>query len=98
MSKNGTYKTERGGAGSATAPLCKEMGNADTATLFLRLFIGVVLFTQAITKSQQYPFLEGEYPAIGGLSAAEVVSAIGVLELVAGGLLITVGAIVMIWK
>ena len=90
MSKNGTYKTERGGAGSATAPLCKEMGNADKATLFLRLFIGVVLFTQAITKSQQYPFLESEYPAIGGLSAAEVVSAIGVLELVAGGLL-TIG-------
>lgn len=66
------------------------LATADKATLFLRLFIGALLFTQAITKSQDYPLLEGEYPAIWGLTAAEVVSLIGVLEAVAGAM-ITVG-------
>lgn len=65
---------------------------ADRATLFLRLFIGVVLFTEAITKSQQYPLLEGEYPSLWGLSPSSVVSIVGIVELVAG-LLLTVGAL-----
>ena len=65
-------------------------GSADKATLFLRLFIGAILFTQAITKSQEYMWLEGEYPSILGLSAAEVVSLVGIVEVVAG-VMITVG-------
>lgn len=65
-------------------------GYADKATLFLRLFIGAILFTQAITKSQEYMWLEGEYPAIWGLTAAEVVSLVGVVEAVAG-VMITIG-------
>ena len=59
-------------------------GRADSAILFLRLFIGTLLFTQAITKSQQYLWLEGEYPSLWGLSGADVVSFVGVLEAVAG--------------
>ena len=62
-------------------------GRADSAILFLRLFIGTLLFTQAITKSQQYLWLEGEYPSLWGLSGADVVSFVGVLEAVAGALL-----------
>ncbi|MBP3383706.1 MAG: DoxX family protein [Tidjanibacter sp.] len=60
---------------------------ADSAILFLRLFIGTILFTQAITKSQQYPWLEGEYPSLWGLSGADVVSLVGIIEAVAGALL-----------
>ncbi len=76
------------------------LGGADKATLFLRLFIGAILFTQAITKSQQYLWLEGEYPSILGIGAAEVVSLVGILEVVAGvmitiGLLVRPAAIVM---
>lgn len=71
-------------------PLFAPLGTADKATLFLRLFIGVMLFTQAITKSQQYLWLEGEYPSIMGLNAAQVVSIVGILEAVAGAML-TIG-------
>ena len=60
---------------------------ADSAILFLRLFIGTILFTQAITKSQQYPWLEQEYPSLWGLSGADVVSLVGIIEAVAGALL-----------
>lgn len=63
---------------------------ADKATLFLRLFIGAVLFTEAITKSQQYPWLEQEYPTLFGIDGADTVSIVGILELIAG-LLITIG-------
>ena len=62
-------------------------GKADSAILFLRLFIGTILFTQAITKSQQYPWLEQEYPSLWGLSSADVVSLVGIIEAVAGALL-----------
>lgn len=77
------------------------MGNADKATLFLRLFIGALLFTQAITKSQQYMWLEQEYPSVLGLSPAEVVSFVGIMEAVAGvmlttGLLTRVVSVVMV--
>lgn len=68
-----------------------KFGNSsDKATLFLRLFVGALLFTQAITKSQQYPWLEGEYPAIGGLDAASVVSIVGIIEAISGAML-TIG-------
>lgn len=62
-------------------------GSADKGILFLRLFIGTLLFTQAITKSQQYPWLEQEYPSMWGLSSASVVSIVGIIEAVAGALL-----------
>ena len=60
---------------------------ADSAIFFLRLFIGTLLFTQAITKSQQYLWLEEEYPTILGLSGADVVSLVGTIEAVSGALL-----------
>lgn len=71
-------------------PQREPLGGADKATLFLRLFIGAILFTQAITKSQQYLWLEGEYPSILGIGAAEVVSIVGILEVTAG-VMITIG-------
>lgn len=61
--------------------------NGDKATLFLRLFVATMLFTEAITKSQDYLQLEGEYPAIMGLSQAQVVSLVGMMELGAGVLM-----------
>ncbi len=81
-------------------PLFPSIGAADKATLFLRLFIGALLFTQAITKSQQYPWLESEYPTILGIDGASVVTIVGLLELIAGvmltvGLLTRLVAIVM---
>lgn len=81
-------------------PLFPPIGAADKATLFLRLFIGALLFTQAITKSQQFPWLESEYPTILGIDGASVVTIVGVLELIAGvmltvGLLTRLVAIVM---
>ena len=81
-------------------PLFPPIGAADKATLFLRLFIGALLFTQAITKSQQYPWLESEYPTILGIDGASVVTIVGLLELIAGvmltvGLLTRLVAIVM---
>lgn len=78
----GIFATRRSG------PQRQTLGYADKATLFLRLFIGVVLFTEAITKSQQYPWLEGEYPSIWGLSGADIVSIAGVMEAVAGVMII----------
>ena len=74
----------------STQQLFTPLGAADKATLFLRLFIGALLFTEAITKSQNYMLLEGEYPTILGLNGADVVSLVGVLEVVAG-VMITVG-------
>lgn len=59
----------------------------DKAILFLRLFLATILFTQAITKSQQYPWLVQEYPSIFGLSGADVVSLVGVIDLVAAVLI-----------
>lgn len=75
---------------SSDKPLLAPLGNADKATLFLRLFIGALLFTQAITKSQQYLWFEQEYPSIWGFSPAEVVSIVGILEAVAG-VMLTIG-------
>lgn len=74
---------------------------SDKATLFLRLFVGVLLFTQAITKSQDYMWLEGLYPSVWGFSPSEVVSIVGVVEAVAGvmltiGLLTRLTSVVMI--
>ena len=70
-------------------PSCASLSaaRADSAILFLRLFIGTLLFTQAITKSQEYLWLEQEYPSLWGLSGADVVSIIGTIEAVAGALL-----------
>ncbi len=81
-------------------PLFAPIGASDKATLFLRLFIGAILFTEAITKSQQYPWLESEYPTLLGINGASVVTIVGVLELLAGvmltiGLLTRVVAILM---
>lgn len=90
MGQNTQHKEGRNSSQQGAFGALSSLGAADKATLFLRLFIGAILFTQAITKSQQYPFLEGEYPSIGGLSAAEVVSLVGVVEVVAG-VMITVG-------
>lgn len=73
-----------------TRPLYKTFGAADKATLFLRLFIGAILFTEAITKSQQFPMLQSEYPTILGIESAIVVSIVGILELFAG-MMLTVG-------
>lgn len=70
---------------SSTAPT-----SADKAALFLRLFIGALLFTEAITKSQQYPWLEQEYPTILGIGGAAIVSIVGILEVIAG-VLISIG-------
>lgn len=62
----------------------------DKATLFLRLFIGAILFTEAITKSQQYPWLEQQYPTLFGIDGADTVSIVGFLELLAG-VFLTIG-------
>ena len=82
-------KEQTSSSPTPTSELCTSLsaGRADSAILFLRLFIGTLLFTQAITKSQQYLWLEGEYPSLWGLSGADVVSIVGVLEAVAGALL-----------
>lgn len=85
----GIFATRRSG------PQRQTLGNADKATLFLRLFIGAVLFTEAITKSQQYPWLEGEYPTLWGLSGADIVSLAGVVEAIAG-VMITIGLLTRI--
>lgn len=70
--------------------LMKVCNNSDKATLFLRLFVGALLFTQAITKSQQFPWLEEQYPTILGLDASSVVSLVGIIEAIAGAML-TIG-------
>lgn len=75
--------SEKGMSGALSA-----LGAADKALLFLRLFIGAILITEAITKSQDYLWLEGEYPSLFGFSAAEVVSVIGVMEAVAGVMIV----------
>lgn len=62
---------------------------ADSATLFLRLFAGLLLFSQVITKSQNYPYLASEYPTILGVDGATIVSTAGIVELIAGALLTT---------
>ena len=80
-----THSSAKGVEGDSCALVAAS--RADSAILFLRLFIGTILFTQAITKSQQYPWLEGEYPSLWGLSGADVVSLVGVIEAVAGALL-----------
>lgn len=64
------------------------MGAADKAALFLRLFIGALLLTQAITKSQDYLWLEQEYPPILGIDGAAIVTLTGIVELLAGVMLI----------
>lgn len=80
-----THSSAKGVEGDSCALVAAS--RADSAILFLRLFIGTILFTQAITKSQQYPWLEGEYPSLWGLSGADVVSLVGIIEAVAGALL-----------
>lgn len=80
-----THSSAKGVEGDSCALVAAS--KADSAILFLRLFIGTILFTQAITKSQQYPWLEGEYPSLWGLSGADVVSLVGIIEAVAGALL-----------
>lgn len=66
------------------------LGSADKATLFLRIFIGTLLFTQAITKSQDYLWLQEQYPSIFGIPPSSVVSMVGVVEAIAG-VLLTIG-------
>lgn len=66
------------------------LGSVEKALNFLRIFAGVLLFTQAITKSQDYQWLAEEYPTILGLSAPTVVSIVGIIEVVAG-VLLTIG-------
>lgn len=66
------------------------LGSADKAILFLRIFSGVLLFTQAITKSQDYIWLSEVYPPILGVDAPTVVSIVGIIEVVAG-VLLTIG-------
>lgn len=73
--------------GSVESCAAVASSKADSAIFFLRLFIGTLLFTQAITKSQQYLWLEEEYPTILGLSGADVVSLVGTIEAVSGALL-----------
>lgn len=80
-----THSSTKGVEGDSCA--LTAASKADSAILFLRLFIGTILFTQAITKSQQYPWLEQEYPSLWGLSSADVVSLVGIVEAVAGALL-----------
>lgn len=80
-----THSSAKGVEGDSCALVAAS--RADSAILFLRLFIGTILFTQAITKSQQYPWLEQEYPSLWGLSGADVVSLVGIIEAVAGALL-----------
>lgn len=65
-------------------------GSADKATLFLRIFIGTMLFTQAITKSQNYLWLEEQYPSIMGIPPSSIVSMVGIIEAIAG-VLLTIG-------
>lgn len=65
-------------------------GGADKAALFLRIFIGTLLFTQAITKSQDYLWLEQLYPSILGIEPATVLSTVGVIEAIAG-VMLTIG-------
>lgn len=65
-------------------------GVADKATLFLRIFVGALLFTQAITKSQDYLWLENEYPSILGIPPATILSIVGIIEAVAG-VMLTIG-------
>ncbi len=55
--------------------------------LFLRLFVATLLFTQAITKSQDYLLIENQYPSIWGITSDQVVTIVGLLELGAGVLL-----------
>lgn len=59
----------------------------DSANLFMRLFIAAILFTEAITKSQDYMWLESEYPDIFGLGADNAVTAAGIVEAACGALL-----------
>lgn len=92
MSKNNYRDLEHHTKSGAQCQPIGTLSTADKATLFLRLFIGIVLFTEAITKSQQYPILEGEYPSILGLSSADIVSVVGIMELIAG-VMLTIGVL-----
>lgn len=74
----------------ATAPVgtpSPRLLTADRGVLFLRLFVATLLFTQAITKSQDYLMIENEYPSIWGITSDQVVTIVGLLELGAGVLL-----------
>ena len=62
-------------------------GRTDCGVLFLRLFTATLLFTEAITKSQEYLLIEGDYPTILGIGSAQIVTIVGLLELGAGVLL-----------
>lgn len=66
------------------------LGSAEKALNFLRILAGILLFTQAITKSQDYQWLAEEYPTILGIGAPTVVSIVGIIEVVAG-VLLTIG-------
>lgn len=66
------------------------MESADKATLFLRIFIGALLFTQAITKSQDYLWLQEQYPSILGIPPSSIVSIVGIIEAIAG-VMLTIG-------
>lgn len=65
----------------------RELLRADRAILFLRLFVATMLLTQAITKSQDYPLIEGDYPSIWGITSSQMVTIVGLLELGAAVLL-----------
>ena len=64
-----------------------EMQRTDKGLLFLRLFTATLLFTEAITKSQDFLLIENDYPTILGISSAQIVTITGLLELGAGVLL-----------
>lgn len=60
----------------------------DGAVLFLRIAIGTMLITSAITKSQDYPFLASSFPDLFGLGEGGTVTAIAIAELVTACLLV----------
>jgi putative oxidoreductase len=89
-----TMKNEQSPSTEEQKNLNKEIvppfGGADKAALFLRIFIGTLLFTQAITKSQDYLWLEQQYPSIWGIPPSTILSMVGVIEAIAG-VMLTIG-------
>lgn len=78
---------------------CKIMENSDKITteelrrdralLYLRIFIGAMLLTRVITKSQEYLVLEDEYPRILGIDGGSVVTIAGIVEVLCAVAVIT---------
>ncbi|MDY3979380.1 MAG: DoxX family protein [Tidjanibacter sp.] len=61
----------------------------DRALLYLRIFIGAMLLTRVITKSQEYLVLEDEYPRILGIDGGSVVTIAGIVEVLCAVAVIT---------